>query len=280
MTRRKLDFGVTLKNICDFNNSSIEFIFCDIDDTLTLDGKLPANSYHAIWNLYNKGFKIIPVTGRPAGWCEMIARFWPVEGVIGENGAFYFKYESHSKRMVRYFDLNNQDQDKNSKILAKVNLRVKNEIPKAKVSSDQFARMFDLAIDFCEDVTPPLSKDEINHIVKIFEEEGAQAKVSSIHVNGWVGNFDKVKTCKLFCKNELKLEFSSIQDKIIFIGDSPNDEPMFKEFKNSVAVSNIKKFLNLLNHPPAFVTKNEGGDGFVEFSNHIISLNSATETKD
>ena len=66
-----------------------EFILTDIDDTLTDEGQLHAEAYKALWDLCNNGFKIIPVTGRPAGWCEMIARFWPVEGVVGENGGFY-----------------------------------------------------------------------------------------------------------------------------------------------------------------------------------------------
>ena len=88
-----------MKNLTDFN-SKIEFVLTDIDDTITTDGQLEAKAYEALWKLHDAGLKIIPITGRPAGWCEMIARFWPVEGVVGENGGFYFrKYKNHTEKI-------------------------------------------------------------------------------------------------------------------------------------------------------------------------------------
>ena len=48
---------------------NIQFVLSDIDDTMTEDGKLPAAAYQALWDLHNAGIKVIPVTGRPAGWC-------------------------------------------------------------------------------------------------------------------------------------------------------------------------------------------------------------------
>ena len=71
----------------------IRFVLTDIDDTLTENGRLPAKSYQALESLQQSGLKVIPITGRPAGWCDHIARMWPVDGVVGENGAFYFTYD-------------------------------------------------------------------------------------------------------------------------------------------------------------------------------------------
>ena len=52
----------------------VRFLLTDIDDTITAGGKLGASAYSALWRLYDAGVKVIPVTGRPAGWCDMIIR--------------------------------------------------------------------------------------------------------------------------------------------------------------------------------------------------------------
>ena len=54
----------------------IRFVLTDIDDTLTEKGRLPAASYLALERLQQFGIKVIPITGRPAGWCDHIARMW------------------------------------------------------------------------------------------------------------------------------------------------------------------------------------------------------------
>ena len=79
----------------------IRYVLTDIDDTLTLDGKLPAVAYGAMERLQQNGIKVIPITGRPAGWCDHIARMWPVDGLVGENGAFYFYYDEKQRKMAR-----------------------------------------------------------------------------------------------------------------------------------------------------------------------------------
>ena len=79
----------------------IKAVLCDIDDTLTWQGRLPAAAYMALEGLRQSGLVVVPVTGRPAGWCDHIARMWPVNAVVGENGAFYFHYDRQARRMVR-----------------------------------------------------------------------------------------------------------------------------------------------------------------------------------
>lgn len=130
-------------------------IFCDIDDTITLEGKLCLESYRALWEAYEAGLKVVPITGRPAGWVDHIARMWPVTGVIGENGAFYFWMENG--KMNRYFIQDKALREKNRQKLQQIRSRVLSEVPKSAVSADQNYRELDLAIDFCEDI-PPLMK--------------------------------------------------------------------------------------------------------------------------
>jgi hypothetical protein len=54
-------------------------VLLDIDGTITTAGRLGAAAYDALERLQSAGLWVIPVTGRPAGWCDTIARFWPVD---------------------------------------------------------------------------------------------------------------------------------------------------------------------------------------------------------
>ncbi|MBC7742856.1 MAG: HAD family phosphatase [Bdellovibrionaceae bacterium] len=254
-----------MKNLNEFN-SKIEYVLTDIDDTMTSGGQLGSRAYSALWQLHDAGLKIIPITGRPAGWCEMIARFWPVAGVVGENGGFYFRYD---QKMHRWFFYDDKTIKNNSSKLEEIKKEILASVPGSAVSSDQFCRLMDLAIDFCEDVTP-LDKVAVEKIVRIFNQHGAHAKVSSIHVNGWFGDYDKVSTSFHFLKEQFGLSQSDMQKKCVFIGDSPNDEPMFAKFPISFGVANINKFVDQMKSLPTYVTPSKGGDGFAEVAACIL----------
>jgi len=256
-----------MKNIRDFKKK-INFLLTDIDDTMTDEGLLGSKAYQAMWQLHEHGIKVIPVTGRPAGWCEMIARVWPVAAVVGENGGFYFRY--HNKKMIRHFFFDDQKQKLNRQKLNKIQTEVLAQIKGSAIASDQFCRLMDLAIDFCEDV-PRLPKLEVQKIVRIFEKHGAHAKVSSIHVNGWFGDYNKLTQSLNLLKTEFGISAEQAKKKCAFIGDSPNDEPMWEYFPNSLSVANINEFLEDLKSKPNFVATHVGGKGFAQVAKKIIS---------
>lgn len=257
-----------MKTLSEFNQK-IKFLLTDIDDTLTDEGLLGPEAYEALWNLHRQGIHIIPVTGRPAGWCEMIARVWPVAGVIGENGGFYFRYKN--KKMLRNFVYDSETQNANRKKLSVIEKEVLTSVPGSALASDQFCRLMDLAIDFCEDV-PALPNSEVDKIVSIFKKHGAQAKVSSIHVNGWFGEYNKLSKSLEFLKTEFGVSAEEAKKVCAFSGDSPNDEPMFQYFPNSFAVANIRNFLDRITHQPQFVADKNGGDGFVQIAKSILNV--------
>ena len=259
-----------MKNINDLNpkqQPKIQYLLTDIDDTLTTDGKLPSVAYDSLWKLHNAGIKVIPITGRPAGWCEMIARFWPVTAVVGENGGFYFKY--HNKKMQRWFFTDEKMILENKNKLKIIETEILKSVPGCATSSDQFSRLMDLAIDFCEDVNP-LPKLDVKKIVNIFESYGAIAKVSSIHVNGWFGDYNKLTTTLKFLKNEFGLSETDALNQCAFVGDSPNDEPMFEKFPLSFGVANIQNFSDQLKFKPTFVANEHGGEGFSQIVRKIL----------
>ena len=249
----------------------INVVFADIDDTITEDGRLPAQSYAALEALSKAGIAVAPVTGRPAGWCDMIARFWPVAGVVGENGALYFAYNREARQMRRVFAATQGERQANRARLQSLAERILVEVPGSAVAADQLYREADLAIDFCEDVSP-LSASSVARIEQLFADAGAVAKVSSIHVNGWFGDYDKLTMCRRFAAEILGLDIDRENARIIFVGDSPNDAPMFGFFKNSCGVANVHRFVGTLAAEPVYVAEATGAGGFVEIAERILSV--------
>jgi HAD superfamily hydrolase (TIGR01484 family) len=243
----------------------IAFVLTDIDDTLTLKGRLPAAAYGALEALQRAGKKVVPITGRPAGWCDHIARMWPVDGLVGENGAFYFRYDPRSRKMTRRYWKPDEARRSDRIRLEAVRDRILATIPGCAVASDQAFREADLAIDFCEDV-PSLPMASVEAIKAAFEAAGATAKISSIHVNGWFGAYDKLSMCRLLFAEVFDLELEVVRHRVLYCGDSPNDAPMFGFFPHSVGVANVRAFAGQLETPPAWVTRAEGGLGFAEMA--------------
>ncbi|MEM9047461.1 MAG: HAD hydrolase family protein [Pseudomonadota bacterium] len=248
---------------------TIRVVLTDIDDTLTTDGRLPAHAYAALDALKETGFGVAAITGRPAGWCDMIARFWPVDGVVGENGAFYFSYDAAARSMTRRYAVAEADRRQAQEGLARIRDRVLAEVPGSAVASDQFARLSDLAIDFCEDV-PPLPDADIARIKAIFEAEGAVAKISSIHVNGWFGAYDKLTMTRCFCADILDIDIDADPQAVVYCGDSPNDAPMFAHFPHGCGVANIRDFEDRMDALPGWIAPSRGGAGFVEIAQRLL----------
>jgi len=250
----------------------IRYVLMDIDDTLTTDGKLLAESYAALWRLHEAGLKVIPVTGRPAGWCDLIAREWPADGVVGENGAFAF-WEGEGHHLLTLSHPNailNTD----PRLLA-LRDRVISEIPGARLARDQFSRLYDIAIDFAEE-EPILPLSEALRIQSIFLEGGARAKISSIHVNAWMGDYDKLSMALYFLNVRFGYDDSRDVGTVIFAGDSPNDEPMFEHFPMACAMANVLKYRELMKTPPHFVTQRESGAGFAELADIFLKRRSVS----
>jgi HAD superfamily hydrolase (TIGR01484 family) len=261
-----------MKPLSDFPHAklhTIRGVFTDIDDTLTTDGQLTAEAYTAMERLYKLGLIVVPVTGRPAGWCDHIARMWPVDGIVGENGAFYFRYDREKRRIDRHYMDGDKQRTANRKRLAALAQQIQKQVPGAAVTSDQPFRETDLAIDCSEDVAP-LPMTSVDRIVSILDEAGATVKVASIHVNAWFGTYDKLSMTKQFAADCLGVDLDDAEGNFIFIGDSPNDAPMFSFFSHAVGVANVRDFEDRLENTPTYVTKNRNGAGFVELATLLI----------
>ncbi|MEO7742959.1 MAG: hypothetical protein ABIR98_08490, partial [Usitatibacter sp.] len=215
------------------------------------------------------GLLVIPVTGRPAGWCDHIARMWPVDAVVGENGAFWFRHDAAARRLVKRYVVGEEERALRRARLGAIAARVLAEVPGSAIASDQPYREADLAIDFCEDVTA-LPLESVRRIVAIMESEGLTAKASSIHVNGWFGGYDKLSTSRLMLREEFGVDLDANRETIVFAGDSPNDQPMFGFFAHSVGVANVAAMASLMTTMPAWITPAEAADGFVQLADALL----------
>jgi hydroxymethylpyrimidine pyrophosphatase-like HAD family hydrolase len=263
--------------------AGLRYILMDIDDTLTRGGKLPASAYSSLWKLREAGLRVIPVTGRPAGWCDLIAREWPVDGVVGENGALVFWEEAPagpdggagrsgegSPRPFLRAEYHPKAIRNDHPVLAKVKERALAEFPQLRLARDQFARLYDLALDFAEE-EPVLPLSAARRVRDIALEEGAQAKISSIHVNIWMGAYDKLSMVERFLSRRFGWQSGPGDRELIFAGDSPNDEPMFERFPLACGVANVGKYAKIMKHFPAFVASLDCGDGFAEIAETILA---------
>ena len=61
-------------------------------------------------------------------------------------------------------------------------------------------------------------------------------------------------------------------DRYVFIGDSPNDEPMFGYFPHAVGVANVADFADRMRHPPAICDRaRAAAPGFVELAKRLLA---------
>ncbi len=268
----------SLSEITAAEAARIEAVFTDIDGTLTdAHLRVPASVFAAMEDARAGGLRVIPITGRPAGWCDMIARTWPVDGVVGENGGLYFRREDaahggHS--MIRVYAQEPATRRANRARLDVLAARILDSVPGTALASDQQYREFDIAIDFCEDV-PRLPGSEVDRITALCRDAGCTVKVSSIHVNAWFGDFDKGSMCLRFGAEVLDRDFGGPDaDRAIFFGDSPNDAPLFALFPHSVGVAGVRRMQDRIEALPTWITDGDGADGFVEGVRRVLSLRS------
>jgi HAD superfamily hydrolase (TIGR01484 family) len=238
-------------------------VLLDLDDTLTTNGRLTSDAYLALERLHDADLVTVLVTGRPAGWCDHIARMWPVRAVVGEGGSLCFWRDPHTHRMRQMYRDPPEVRRANRTALVDIANRIIAEVPGCAISSDQPYRECDLAIDWAEDVARlPMAK--VDRILAIMRESGLTAMASAGHVNGWFGNYDKLGMTRRFFDEVLGIDLDAQREFFVYLGDSPNDCPMFHYFPHSIGVANVMDVKDRLVHPPTYITARRSGDGFCE----------------
>jgi HAD superfamily hydrolase (TIGR01484 family) len=241
--------------------SKVRAVFTDVDGTLTTRGLLTSAAVRAIEWLVAHDVKVVLVSGRPSAWGELWARELPVAGAIVENGGLYFVHRKEGA-LTRVYAEPQPQRAKNRKRLEALVKAALKAVPGARMSSDSIATEVDLAIDYAEDAKlGPVGADKIE---RFLHARGVTAVRSSVHVNCWLGNFDKASMVRRFLRREWGLELKKNDPRFVYVGDSFNDAPLFKAFGLSVGVANVADVLATIDHPPRFITRGREGKGFGE----------------
>ena len=256
-------------------------IFTDIDDTLTTEGAITPDALEALHDLKAAGIKVIAITGRPVGWSEPFAMIWPVDAIVAENGAVLLqnthKISQHAKQIERKQLLKSYQQSTyiratNYRRMQQIGARVLRDVPDTTLAQDSAGRETDMAIDHSEFTHLPPEK--IAQVVAIMQAEGMNATVSSIHINGWYGEHNKLVGARWAVGELFGRDLKAEMGNWAYVGDSTNDQLMFEAFRNSIGVANVRRFASQLTHLPRYITVGERGAGFAEVARAVLSCRS------
>jgi len=249
---------------------SVRFVLTDMDETLTYKGRLAARTYTALEKLQAAGLKVIPVTATPAGWCDQMARMWPIDGVIAENGGL-FMHRTADHNLARHFWHDSSMRDEIHDKLQEIGSAILKAIPTARLADDQPFRLTSLAF------AKTASVDLDTEIAGAMRDAGLDVTLNNLWILGWIGGYDKLAMARRIMRNVYGIDIDQQNEIILYSGDSLNDAPMFGFFHNAIGVSTVRDCLHQLETPPKWITEGPGGDGFVEIAETVIRASENNE---
>ena len=245
---------------------SLDGILFDLDDTVLSHGLLTRAAFGALWDLHDAGLLLVAVTGRPSGWGEVVARQWPIDGAVTENGAVHVVREGKGVRLI--FDGDDAAVAMRRARLEDLVLRVRRELPHVKLADDNGGRRADVAWDVGERVTLP--EDDVSQLGRIVIEAGARTTRSSVHLHASYERDDKASGVVRFVHRRWHVDVGAALHRFAFVGDSANDAACFAAFRTTFGVANVAAFVDRLSVPPRYVAKSERGAGFAEIARAIL----------
>lgn len=249
----------------------VRYLFTDIDDTLTTEGKLLPSTYDALWELSRAGIAVVPVTGGSAGWCEHIVRAWPVAAVIGESGAYAVTRRS-GEVVFEYWENGALQGERQRQHLGAIEKLISEKGGSFKIAHDQVFRLADVAIDIQGHDT-----QDVEDLACDIRAIGGTVAISSIHINTWIGDYDKRAMSERLLTSIFGVDPIELPSVTAFVGDSRNDAPMFGFIRNSFGVGNILPVLPHLQHVPRWISSQPAGLGFADIAGTILNARTTGE---
>jgi HAD superfamily hydrolase (TIGR01484 family) len=253
--------------------SGLVGLLFDLDDTVLSHGLLTRDAYDALWNLKGAGLSLVAVTGRPCGWGEVIARQWPIDGVVAENGAVHIVRDGHGVT-ISFADAPEAVATRFARLDA-LATEVAASVPEAVPTDDTRARRTDIAWDIGERQRAP--REVIARIVSLAERAGARTTQSSVHLHASFERDDKASGVVRFVSARFGVEASRALVRFAFVGDSTNDASCFAAFKTTFGVANVAAYVRALSVPPRYVASKERGEGFAEIAAALLALRRAVK---
>lgn len=259
---------------------AIRGVFTDIDDTLTTHGAIAPEALAALAALRAAGLTVVAITGRPVGWAEPKAREWPVHAVVAENGSVALVSNKNSRHpasdgdcsLSKTYQLDAETRAAHTVRLQRAAARVLREVPGVGLARDAAGRETDIAFDHAEFAA--LAPAQIDAIEAVLRAEGLFTTRSSIHTHGAVAPFDKWSGAVWAARTLLGRDLTAELDHWVAVGDSGNDEAMFRHFRHSVGVANIRHAAPRMQHLPRYVSAAERGAGFAQVAASLLASHS------
>jgi HAD superfamily hydrolase (TIGR01484 family) len=253
-------------------------VFTDIDDTLTTEGAITPDALQGLHDLKAAGLHVVAITGRPVGWSEPFALTWPVDAIVAENGSVALLKNNkiglqptkiERKQLSKLYQQDTPTRTAHYAKMQQVLAHIEREVPGTQRSTDSPGRETDIAIDHSEFTHLP--PERIAQVVQRMQSAGMHATVSSIHINAWYGDHNKLQGARWITQQLYGRSLNGEMDKWAYIGDSTNDQLMFEAFTHSIGVANIARFVPQLAHLPRYVTQGERGAGFRQFCDALLA---------
>jgi HAD superfamily hydrolase (TIGR01484 family) len=241
----------------------------DVDDTITTEGRVTDEAFAALWRLHRAGLTLVAVTGRPIGWCEVMAQLWPVALAVGENGGGWAWRNTGERRLHQAFWDPAPERARQRALLDRLQAQVAAELPQVALAGDQQQRRVDLAFDVGE--TAALPAPVVDRLAQLIRAAGARVVISSVHAHAFFGQHDKASGVVRAAGEVLGADIAGARNRWLFVGDSGNDAPAFAYFPLSAAVANVRAHLAALPVPPAFVSTRDRGTGFAEIADQVLA---------
>ncbi|HMA93195.1 MAG TPA: HAD-IIB family hydrolase, partial [Polyangiaceae bacterium] len=237
----------------------------DLDDTLLDHGQLSEVAYSALFRLRATGLRLLAVTGRPAGWGEVLARIWPVDGLVTENGSVAVLRDGQTTKMLDEVDAATRAARtaRRDALVAKI----REQFPFLLPAGDNRLRRADYTFDIGETQSVPCA--DVDRVEEFARSHGARTVRSSVHLHVCYDGSDKGSGAVRTIVQSFGGDATTARARFAFIGDSENDEPAFNTFQITVGVANLRGRPTL---PPRYVTQAERGRGFAEFADRLVEL--------
>jgi len=216
---------------------ALDGLLFDLDDTVLTHGLLVREAFEAIWDLHDAGLKLVAVTGRPSAWGEVIARQWPIDGAVTENGGVFVVRDGKGVQLL--FD---GDPTSRRARLAALVEGVAKEMPHVILADDNDGRRSDVAWDIGERVKLPA--DDVAKLAAMVIADGARTTRSTVHLHATYERDDKASGATRFLATRFGVDRGSALHRYAFVGDSANDAACFAAFTTTFGVANVRAFVH------------------------------------
>jgi HAD superfamily hydrolase (TIGR01484 family) len=240
----------------------------DLDDTFLDGGLLTEAAFASLWRLSVGGLRLIVVTGRSAGWGEVIARQWPVDAVITENGAVSLYRDGRA--VSRWEDADETTRKARRARIGEALSLLRQRFGTVRLSDDCWTRVSDLTIDIGE--TERVPSETVSQLVEAARAMGLRTFQSTVHLHLTLDPYDKASGALALLVRMFGEDPTAARSRYAFVGDSTNDEACFGAFATSFGVANVRASAGRLSLPPRFVASQEKGAGFAEIADRLLAL--------